>query len=128
MELKAGDKAPKFRLAADGGHDVSSATLSGKPYVLYFYPKDDTSGCTKEAIGFSDSAKKFAALGIPVIGVSKDTVASHDRFKAKYKLKVALASDPETRTADDFGVWVEKIFEMPAVVWNFGNRIGAAAQ
>src|ERR1700742_4797644 len=108
MELKAGDKAPKFRLATDGGGDVSSATLKGKPYVLYFYPKDDTAGCTKEAIGFSESAKKFEALGIPVIGVSKDSTASHDRFKAKYKLKIALGSDPETQTAADYGVWVEK--------------------
>ena len=108
MELKAGDKAPKFRLATDGGGEVSSAALSGKPYVLYFYPKDDTAGCTKEAIGFSDSARKFAALGIPVIGVSKDTTASHDRFKAKCKLKIALASDPEIKTAEAYGVWGEK--------------------
>ena len=108
MELKPGDKAPKFRLAADGGGNVSSADLKGKPHVLYFYPKDDTAGCTKEAIGFSDLAKKFGVLGIPVIGVSKDSTASHDRFKAKYKLKFALASDPETATATDYGVWVEK--------------------
>jgi thioredoxin-dependent peroxiredoxin len=108
MELEPGDKAPKFRLAADGGSDVSSATLKGKPYVLYFYPKDDTTGCTKEAIAFSDHAKKFAGLGVEIIGVSKDTTASHDRFKAKYKLKIALASDPEIQTASDYGVWVEK--------------------
>ena len=108
MELNPGDKAPKFRLATDGGGEVSSAALKGKPYVLYFYPKDDTAGCTKEAIGFSESAKKFASLGVPVIGVSKDTTASHDRFKAKYKLKIPLASDPEVKTAQDFGVWGEK--------------------
>ena len=108
MELNPGDKAPKFRLATDGGGDVSSAALKGNPYVLYFYPKDDTTGCTKEAIAFSDHAKKFAALGITVIGVSKDSTASHDRFKAKYKLKIALASDPEIQTASDYGVWVEK--------------------
>ena len=108
MELAPGDKAPKFRLAADGGAEVSTAALKGKPYVLYFYPKDDTAGCTKEAIGFSDAAKKFAALGVEVIGVSKDSTASHDRFKAKYKLKIALASDPEIQTASDYGVWVEK--------------------
>jgi peroxiredoxin Q/BCP len=108
MDLKAGDKAPKFRLATDSGGEVSTAALKGNPYVLYFYPKDDTTGCTKEAIGFSESLKKFDALGVSVIGVSKDSTASHDRFKAKYKLKLALASDPETKTAADYGVWVEK--------------------
>ncbi|MEJ0026072.1 MAG: peroxiredoxin [Rhizomicrobium sp.] len=108
MDLKPGDKAPKFRLAADAGGEISTASLKGKPFVLYFYPKDDTAGCTKEAIGFSESLKTFEKLGVSVIGVSKDTVASHDRFKAKYKLKTALASDPETQTAADYGVWVEK--------------------
>ena len=108
MDLKPGDKAPKFRLASDAGGEVSTTALRGKPFVLYFYPKDDTAGCTKEAIGFSENLKKFEALGIAVIGVSKDTTASHDRFKAKYKLKIALASDPETQTATDYGVWVEK--------------------
>lgn len=108
MELKAGDKAPKFRLATDGGGEVSSAALKGRPYVLYFYPKDDTSGCTREAIAFSAVAKKFEALGVAVIGVSKDSTASHDRFKAKHKLTIALASDPEIKTATDYGVWGEK--------------------
>ncbi len=108
MDLKPGDKAPKFRLAADAGGEISTASLKGKPFVLYFYPKDDTAGCTKEAIGFSESLKTFEKLGVSVIGVSKDTVASHDRFKAKYRLKIALASDPETQTAADYGVWVEK--------------------
>jgi peroxiredoxin Q/BCP len=108
MELKPGDKAPKFRLATDGGGEVSTTSLKGKPYVLYFYPKDDTSGCTREAIGFSESLKKFEARGVSVIGVSKDSTTSHDRFKTKYKLKVVLGSDPETKTAADYGVWVEK--------------------
>lgn len=108
MELKPGDKAPKFHLATDGGGEVSSTSLKGRPYVLYFYPKDDTSGCTREAIGFSESLKKFEARDVAVIGVSKDSAASHDRFKTKYKLKIALASDPETKTAADYGVWVEK--------------------
>ncbi len=106
MELKPGDKAPKFRLATDGGGEVTPAALKGHPFVLYFYPKDDTSGCTKEAIGFSDNRKKFA--DVPVIGISRDSIASHDRFKTKYKLKIALASDPETLTAQDYGVWREK--------------------
>ncbi|MBS0471484.1 MAG: thioredoxin-dependent thiol peroxidase [Proteobacteria bacterium] len=108
MELKPGDKAPKFKLATDGGGQISSAALKGKPYVLYFYPKDDTTGCTKEAIAFSEKSKKFQSLGVEVIGVSKDTVASHDRFKTKYKLKLTLASDPEIQTAQDYGVWGEK--------------------
>ncbi|HJW40211.1 MAG TPA: peroxiredoxin, partial [Rhizomicrobium sp.] len=103
-----GDKAPKFRLATDGGGEVSTTSLKGKPYVLYFYPKDDTSGCTREAIGFSESLKTFEARGVAVIGVSKDSTTSHDRFKTKYKLKVVLGSDPETKTAADYGVWVEK--------------------
>ena len=108
MDLKLGDKAPKFQLATDGEGEVSLAALKGQPFVLYFYPKDDTSGCTKEAIGFSENQKKFNALGVAVIGVSKDSAASHDKFKAKYKLKIMLASDPETETALAYGVWVKK--------------------
>lgn len=108
MELTPGDKAPKFRLATDGGGDVSSASLKGKPYVLYFYPKDDTPGCTKEAIGFTELKKKFDALGVTVIGVSKDSLAAHDKFKAKHKLKITLGSDPDQETIEGWGVWVEK--------------------
>jgi peroxiredoxin Q/BCP len=108
MDLKTGDRAPNFRLATDGGGDITLSGLKGRPFVLYFYPKDDTAGCTKEAIGFSENRKKFEALGVSIIGVSKDSVASHDRFKAKHKLKVVLASDPETHVAQAYGVWVEK--------------------
>src|SRR5689334_20667773 len=108
MPLEPGDKAPKFQLATDGGGQVSLAALKGHPFVLYFYPKDDTSGCTKEAIGFSENRKKFDACGVTVIGVSKDSAASHDKFKAKHKLNITLASDPEIETAEAFGVWVEK--------------------
>lgn len=108
MALKPGDKAPTFKLATDAGGSVSLSSLKGSPFVLYFYPKDDTSGCTKEAIDFTQSRKKFESLGIPVIGVSKDSAASHDKFKAKHKLKLVLASDPETITANAYGVWVEK--------------------
>jgi peroxiredoxin Q/BCP len=106
-DLRAGDRAPPFLLATDQG-EVSSASLKGHPYVLYFYPKDDTSGCTKEAIAFSENSRKFSALGVPVIGISKDSVASHGKFRSKYRLKVQLASDPEKKTADNYGVWVEK--------------------
>ena len=108
MELTPGDKAPKFRLASDGGGDVSLASLKGQPFALYFYPKDDTSGCTKEAIDFSENQRAFKALDVTVIGVSKDSTASHDKFKAKHKLKIVLASDPETETALSYGVWVKK--------------------
>ena len=107
-ELAAGDKAPSFRIATDGGETISSSSLKGTPYVVYFYPKDDTSGCTKEAIGFSDSLKKFDKLGVTVLGISKDSVESHVKFRKKHKLKIALGSDPETKTAKDWGVWGEK--------------------
>lgn len=107
-DIVPGDRAPAFRMATDGGGEISSAALKGKAFVLYFYPKDDTSGCTKEAIGFSGAKKKLEAAGVTVIGVSKDSVASHDKFKAKHRLKIALASDPEVKTAEAYGVWVEK--------------------
>jgi peroxiredoxin Q/BCP len=106
--LSAGDRAPNFKLATDEGGSASRAALKGKPYVLYFYPKDDTAGCTKEAVDFSAAAGKFAKLGIAVIGVSKDSVASHEKFRKKHKLKITLASDPDIKTAQDWGVWVEK--------------------
>jgi thioredoxin-dependent peroxiredoxin len=106
--LAPGDKAPSFKVMTDGGEAVSSSNLKGAPYVVYFYPKDDTSGCTKEAIGFSESLKKFAKRGVTVLGVSKDSVESHAKFRKKYKLKIALGSDPETKMAKDWGVWGEK--------------------
>jgi len=108
MGLEAGDKAPNFKLATDDGDGASRAALKGKPFVLYFYPKDDTSGCTREAVDFTAAAAKFTKLGIPVIGVSKDSIASHEKFRKKHKLKITLASDPDIKTAEDWGVWVEK--------------------
>ena len=108
MELQVGDKAPAFALATDTEGKVSLSSLKGAPFVLYFYPKDDTSGCTKEAEGFTEAQKKFATLGVKVIGVSKDSLASHEKFRAKYKLKHTLGSDPETIVASAYGVWVEK--------------------
>jgi peroxiredoxin len=108
MALAAGDKAPSFKIATDAGETVSSAGLKGQPYVVYFYPKDDTSGCTKEAIGFSESLKKFEKLGVTVIGVSKDSVESHAKFRKKHKLKVALGADPDLTMAEAWGVWGEK--------------------
>ena len=108
MDLHPGDKAPTFRLPTDGGGETALGKLKGKTVVLYFYPKDDTSGCTAEAIDFSAHAKAFNDAGATVIGVSKDSAASHDKFKAKHKLKVSLAADEETKVAQDYGVWVEK--------------------
>jgi peroxiredoxin Q/BCP len=108
MALQAGDKAPNFKLESDSGV-VSKASLKGKPFVVYFYPKDDTSGCTKEAIAFTAALKKFEKLGIFVLGVSKDSLASHQKFKTKHKLKIALGSDPETQTAQAWDVWGEKM-------------------
>lgn len=106
-QLKAGDRAPAFAIESNAGK-ISSAALAGTPYVLYFYPKDDTSGCTTEAIAFSNNAAKFAAIGVEVLGVSKDNVQSHEKFTAKHDLKIKLASDPDKKTAKDYGVWGEK--------------------
>jgi peroxiredoxin Q/BCP len=108
MELKPGSKAPAFRLATDSGGSISLAALKGHPFVLYFYPKDNTAGCTKEAIDFSANRKNFDALGVEILGVSKDSVTSHDNFKAKHKLKIQLGSDPEIKMAGAYGVWGEK--------------------
>lgn len=106
--LSAGDRAPNFKLATDEGDGVSRAALKGKPFVLYFYPKDDTAGCTREAVDFSAAAGKFGKLGIPIIGISKDSIAAHEKFRKKHKLKVTLASDPDIETIQNWGVWVEK--------------------
>ena len=107
-EITEGRPAPAFDMATADGGRVSSAALSGKPYVLYFYPKADTPGCTSEGQDFSALAGEFAAAGVPVIGVSRDPVKKLDRFKAKYDLKVVLASDEPGDVTDAFGVWVEK--------------------
>ncbi|HKY18025.1 MAG TPA: peroxiredoxin [Rhizomicrobium sp.] len=106
--LSAGDRAPSFKIATDGGETISSVSLKGAPYVIYFYPKDDTSGCTKQAIGFSQSLKTFDKLGVRVLGISKDSLESHAKFRKKHKLKIALGSDPEIKMAKDWGVWGEK--------------------
>ncbi len=106
--LAEGDKAPAFTLDSDGAKKVSLKDFAGKPVVLYFYPKDDTPGCTKEAIDFSASAAAFKKLGATVIGVSKDSVASHDKFKKKHALALILASDPEGKAIESYGSWVEK--------------------
>src|SRR5579872_3697007 len=98
-ELKPGDRAPDFDLPADGGRRIALSELKGKPVVLYFYPKDNTSGCTAEALAFTRDAKAFAQAGAVIVGISKDSAASHDRFKAKYDLALDLAADEDTKTA-----------------------------
>ncbi|WP_438850707.1 thioredoxin-dependent thiol peroxidase [Brevundimonas nasdae] len=103
-----GQPAPALDLPADNGGQVSLAALKGKPAVVYFYPKDDTTGCTREALDFTALAADFAALGVSVIGVSKDTVKKHDRFKAKHDLNLILASDEDGAACEAWGVWVQK--------------------
>ena len=103
-----GGKAPAFTLDRDGGGKVSLKDFAGKPLVLYFYPKDDTAGCTREAQDFTAAAPAFRKAGAAVLGISKDTVKAHDKFVAKYELKVPLASDPEGTVIEAFGSWVEK--------------------
>jgi peroxiredoxin Q/BCP len=103
-----GDKAPAFTLDTDGGGKISLKDFAGKPLVLYFYPKDDTPGCTKEAIDFTGAGQRFRKLGVSVVGVSKDSAASHDKFKKKHALTVTLGSDPEGETIESYGSWVEK--------------------
>ena len=109
MSLDVGDKAPDFTMPTDGGGEVSLAKLKGKPVVLYFYPRDDTPGCTKEACGFRDALPDFSgAGGVEIIGVSRDTVAKHDKFKAKYDLPFTLGADETGAVTEAYGVWVEK--------------------
>lgn len=107
-DLAPGTEAPDFTLPTDGGGTVQLSQLKGQPVVLFFYPRDDTSGCTKEAIGFTQAIGAFQAAGATVIGISADSVASHDKFKAKHDLKVTLASDEDKAALQDYGVWVEK--------------------
>ena len=107
-ELKVGDKAPNFKMPTDGDGAVSLADLKGKNVVLYFYPKDDTSGCTKEACGFRDNLPDFKKVKATVIGVSRDSAASHDKFKKKYELPFTLGSDADGKTSGAYGTWVEK--------------------
>ena len=108
MAPEIGDKAPEFTLPTDGDGSVSLAKLKGKKVVLYFYPKDDTSGCTAEACAFRDMFPRFKKMDAVVIGISRDSVASHDKFKKKYELPFILASDDKGKVTEDYGVWVQK--------------------
>ena len=106
--LNAGMKAPEFCLPDQNGTMVDSKTLAGCPYVIYFYPKDSTSGCTKQAQAYSQRLSEFEAAGYRVFGVSKDSVASHKRFEEKYELTITLLSDVEKAAITAFDVWQEK--------------------
>lgn len=107
-ELAVGTPAPAFSMPTDTDGKISNETLAGQAYVIYFYPKDDTPGCTKEAIAFTEHAAAFAEKGIKIIGVSKDTVAKHGKFREKHKLGITLGSDEDGAVCEAFGIWKEK--------------------
>ena len=107
-KLGIGDLAPDFNLPRDGGAEQSLSQLRGKPVVLYFYPKDDTSGCTLEAHDFTALKPEFDKIGVEIIGMSPDKAAKHDKFKQKHELNITLVSDEERTTLMTYGVWVEK--------------------
>ena len=106
--LKVGDPAPEFDLQSDTTGEVTSRDLKGKRYVLYFYPRDDTPGCTVEACSFRDNLPKFGNLDVPLYGVSFDDVKSHAKFTEKFSLNFPLLADPDKKLIEDYGVWVEK--------------------
>jgi peroxiredoxin Q/BCP len=106
--LEEGDKAPPFTLEADDGNKVKLADLKGSPVVLYFYPADDTPGCTREACAFRDRSNELKKLGAKVLGVSPDDVESHVKFKKKFQLNFPLLADPDHKVAEKFGAWREK--------------------
>jgi peroxiredoxin Q/BCP len=106
--VEQGKPAPDFTLATDTGEEVTLASFRGKPVVLYFYPKDNTSGCTTQACGIRDAWAEFERTGAVVLGVSPDGVASHRKFRSDFELPFTLLADPDHRTAEDYGVWVEK--------------------
>jgi peroxiredoxin Q/BCP len=108
LTLNVGSKAPDFTLPGDGGEKISLTDFKGKQLVLYFYPKDDTSGCTKEAIDLNALKGEFQALGCEILGVSPDSAATHVKFKTKHNLTLALAADESKAMLEAYGVWVEK--------------------
>ena len=110
LKLKAGDPAPAFSAATSGGGKLALAELKGKNVILYFYPRDDTPGCTKEACAFRDHFAEFKKKGAVVLGVSPDPVKSHDKFVAKFKLPFTLLADEDKQIVQAYGVWGEKTF------------------
>jgi peroxiredoxin Q/BCP len=105
---KVGSRAPDFTLPTDGSEPITLSEQRGRNVVLYFYPRDDTPGCTKEACGFNDALPDFLEVNAEVIGVSKDSESSHEKFREKYKLRFRLAADTETKVAKAYGVWIKK--------------------
>jgi peroxiredoxin Q/BCP len=110
LKLKEGDEAPEFSAVTNGGDKVSLADFKGRPVILYFYPKDDTPGCTKEACAFRDHFAEFKKRGAVVLGVSVDPVKAHEKFVAKYKLPFTLLADEDRKIVQAYGVWGEKRF------------------
>ena len=110
LKLKVGDKAPTFNVATSGGGKISLADYLGKNVILYFYPRDDTPGCTKEACAFRDGFADFKKKGAVIFGVSPDSVKSHDKFVEKFKLPFTLLADEDKKIVSDYGVWGEKSF------------------
>ena len=108
MQLSPGDRAPDFALPDEHGEIVSTKELGGKRYVVYFYPKDDTPGCTTEACQFTDNFKEFEMLGVPVLGVSQDSASAHQAFRKKYGLRVRLLSDTDRKAHQAYGAWGER--------------------
>ena len=108
MSLAEGDPAPDFTMDASGARSVSLGALTGRPFVLYFYPRADTPGCTREAEAFQEALKDLGQIGVAIIGVSKDPVKAQDKFAGKYGLTFPLASDPEGTVIEAYGAWVEK--------------------
>lgn len=106
--VREGEPAPDFTLRADTGEDVTLSSLRGSPVVLYFYPRDDTPGCTKQASSFRDAYADFQERGVRILGISPDTEAAHVKFKEKYGLPFTLLADPDHEVAELYGVWVEK--------------------
>ena len=107
-QIEEGSKAPAFNLPTDTGDKIALKDLKGQNVVLYFYPRDDTPGCTKEAIGFTEKLKDFKKLNTVVIGVSKDTVEKHAKFRQKHDLEIVLGSDADSEIVEKYGAWVEK--------------------
>jgi peroxiredoxin Q/BCP len=106
--LEIGDKAPDFTLPTEGGGRIKLSALKGRNVVVYFYPKDDTPGCTKEACGFNDALASFGKADAEIVGISRDSVASHDKFVRKYGLKFHLGADEDGKVCEAYGAWVEK--------------------
>jgi peroxiredoxin Q/BCP len=107
-DLTIGQPAPAFSVATDNAGIVTNQTFDNQPYVIYFYPKDDTPGCTKEAVGFTELMTHFEALNTKILGISKDTTAKHEKFRAKYNLSILLGADESGAVCEAFGVWKEK--------------------